>query len=41
MERMNVMTIPCEQCGANTQKVVIPWKHVPICKECRKPVRKS
>jgi hypothetical protein len=34
---MKVKEINCKLCG-NTQKIVIPVKHDPICKQCRSPI---
>jgi len=35
---MKAQVTTCQRCG-NKQKTVVPWKHVPLCKRCRKPMK--
>jgi len=37
---LTVEVTKCENCGA-TQKTLKPWKNVPICCTCRKPMKKA
>ena len=35
---MTIQLTRCDQCQ-HTQRTIVPWKHVPICRHCRKPMK--
>ena len=36
-QRIRPMEVTCQRCG-HKQMAVFPWKHIPTCAVCRKPV---
>lgn len=38
MNRYYIYSCRCDLCG-NVQDTVKPWKGIPICKKCRKPMQ--